>query len=221
MKIVISLGGTLISPAYDKIDVDFLKKFTEILLSYDNDYIIICGGGYTSRLYTETCKKEKIEKKIIDTIGVNITLMHAMFLSQLFKGMAEYIYGSPVHILSKFSNKRIIITGGYLTGTNTDVDSANIASEMNAELLINLTTMHHIHDKNPEEYSDAVPIQSMTWNQLMEIIKKNKNSVNYRPFHLKAVEICSHKGIKMAYLRGLENLKKVLEGERFSGTLVF
>ena len=47
---VISLGGSLIVP--DKIDVNFLKRFRDVIGKYAKKgfrFAIICGGGKTAR----------------------------------------------------------------------------------------------------------------------------------------------------------------------------
>lgn len=46
--IVISLGGSIISPEFGKIDINFLKKFRKLILKFLKKrfkFIIIVGGG--------------------------------------------------------------------------------------------------------------------------------------------------------------------------------
>ena len=63
MKIVISLGGSLIVP--DEIDYDFLKKFKKTLLKIEkgNKIIIVTGGGSVARKYIATLRKEKLSEE--------------------------------------------------------------------------------------------------------------------------------------------------------------
>ena len=58
MKVVLSLGGSIIVPG--KVDINFLKKFRKIILDFvkkGNKVAIIAGGGMTARLYQQASKK--------------------------------------------------------------------------------------------------------------------------------------------------------------------
>jgi len=59
MKIVISLGGSVIIP--DKVDLDYLNKFKKTILKLKKKHkiIIVTGGGSIARTYIDALKKDK------------------------------------------------------------------------------------------------------------------------------------------------------------------
>ena len=56
---IISLGGSIIVP--EQINVDFLSQFRTMILDFvkqsDHRVVIICGGGYTNKIYNTAATK--------------------------------------------------------------------------------------------------------------------------------------------------------------------
>lgn len=222
MKFVISLGGSVFIPK-GEVDTEFLKKFKKIILNHKkHDFIIVCGGGTVSRVYSEACEKLKISEEEAHALGRDITLINAKLVTLIFGKNAVYMHGAPSHLVDVFKRgEKILITGGYKPGWNTDVVAAHLAGGIKADLLINLTNINHIYTKDPRKHEDAKPVNSMTWEQLEKILGKGYKPGANQPFHPEAAQACARAGIKMAFLSGLENLKKALNKERFVGTYVF
>ncbi len=58
MKVVISLGGSVVVP--DKLDISFLRRFKALIGKYPkNRFVIICGGGRLARNLQKRAKKLK------------------------------------------------------------------------------------------------------------------------------------------------------------------
>ena len=79
MKIVISLGGSLINPG--KVDYDFLKQFKKVISKLNHKFIIVTGGGKIAREYIEALRKEKLNEKILSLMGIKTTKLNAMLVS--------------------------------------------------------------------------------------------------------------------------------------------
>ena len=154
-------------------------------------------------------------------LGRDITLVNAKLVAAYFGEHAVYIHGAPEYIADRFSENKIILTGGYRPGWNTDVNAAYLAEHIRAKLFINLTDVDHIYTKDPRKYDDAKPLQSLTWQQFKEILGRDFKPGANMPFHPLAADVCERIGIKMAFLKGIENLDKVLKDEQFRGTIVF
>lgn len=222
MDIVISLGGAVFNPEPDRIDVEFLKKFKKLILGFkQHKFIIVCGGGKICRTYTDACKELGIKEIDTHVIGRDVTLVNAKLVAAFFGEHALYVHGAPEYIADRFNESKIIITGGYRPGWNTDVNASYLAEHVGAKLLINMTDVDHIYTKDPKKYSDAKPLQALTWQQFKEILGTDFKPGANMPFHPLATDICERVGIKMAFLKGLDNLEKVLKDEQFIGTIVF
>ena len=80
MKIVISLGGSLIIP--DEIDYNFLKQFKKTIYKLNkHKFIIVTGGGKIAREYINALRKEGLNDKIQSLIGIKTTKLNAMLLN--------------------------------------------------------------------------------------------------------------------------------------------
>src|SRR3989339_650359 len=83
--IVLSLGGSLIIPP-SGIDVNFLKRFKQVILKNCSKYkfIIVCGGGSTARIYASALKSVGVNVLLQNFIGISSTRMNARFMSYFF-----------------------------------------------------------------------------------------------------------------------------------------
>src|SRR6187455_1889859 len=99
-----SLGGSLIVP--DEIDVNFLRSFKKLIeqyLSRGNKFILITGGGRTSRRYSEAAKKiGTINPDDLDWLGIHSTRLNAHLLRTIFRKVAF-----PEIITNPYDKRRI------------------------------------------------------------------------------------------------------------------
>ena len=70
MKIVISLGGSVIIP--NKVDLEYLEKFKQFILKLKKNHkiIIVTGGGKTARNYIDF--RHVINKYSREVLGCTI-----------------------------------------------------------------------------------------------------------------------------------------------------
>ena len=95
MTVIISLGGSLIVP--DEIDVSFLKSLRKLILSLDEQVILVTGGGKTARKYIEAAKQFKeLKHEDFDWIGIHSTRLNAQLVKIIFKDIAyEKVVKNP------------------------------------------------------------------------------------------------------------------------------
>src|SRR3989344_79586 len=127
-KIVISLGGSLIVP--EKINIVFIRKFVNLISKYNKKYIfvIVVGGGKTSRNYMSEVKKCKLEKTYQSQVGVYATLLNASLIASFFKPKSRiimpYFYDEFLKIYKK---NKIAVIGGIIPGSTTDGTAAEVS----------------------------------------------------------------------------------------------
>lgn len=218
--IVLSLGGSIIAP--DKIDIEFLKQFRELILTTKNRYVIITGGGKVCRDYINAARCiTDLEKNADNWIGIMATRLNGELVKAIF---GKFAYEKVVCDFSKKikTDKKIIIGAGWLPGCSTDLDAVLSAKMFNAGTVINLSNIDYVYDKDPKKFSDAKQIKDISWQEFRKIVgNKWKAGMNV-PFDPIAAKEAAKLKLKVIVMRGtdINNLKDFLEGREFKGTVI-
>ncbi|OGI90371.1 hypothetical protein A2911_01790 [Candidatus Nomurabacteria bacterium RIFCSPLOWO2_01_FULL_40_15] len=221
--IVISLGGSLIIP--DSIDVSFLKDFKTLILSHvakGRKFVIITGGGKICRTYQNVAKEiSSPSDEDLDWIGIASLKLNAELLRVIFN---EQAHEKVIDNLSKsFSfEKPIVIGSAYEPGQSTDWDAVLGAKTVGAKKIINLSNIDYAYDKDPNRYSNAKKIESITWADYRKLIPQEWNPGLSTPFDPIASKMAEAENMEVYILNGknLSNLEKCLNGEDFTGTKI-
>ncbi len=220
---IISLGGSLIVPG-EKIDYNFLKKFRKLILQQiqkGKKFFLIAGGGTTARKYIEAANKVvRINNHDKDWLGIHGTRLNAHLLRTIFYDVAhaEIIKNPTFHMNT---NKKIVVGGGWKPGWSTDYVATMIAQEYEVKSVINLSNIEYAYDKDPKKFKDAKKIKQTDWKNFRKIVgNKWKPGLNM-PFDPIASRKAQQLGLKVIIAgRNLNNLKNILEGENFKGTII-
>ena len=130
MKIIISLGGSVIIP--DKLDPSFIKRFRNLIKTYSkkHKFIIITGGGKLARNLQKKAKKIKnITSKDLDWLGIYATRINALTIKKIFNIKTNIITNPTQKISSK---ENIFIAAGWKPGFSTDYDAVLLAKHIKA-----------------------------------------------------------------------------------------
>ncbi len=220
MLIVVSIGGSVIfKNGYP--DIDKIKTFSEIILN-KKDAAIVVGGGKTAREYISSLRKY-VDEVFLDYVGIMATRLNAMLFIPFLKDMAPSTVSPDfLHARREYLNGKIPVLGGTHPGHSTDAVSAMFAEFMKAELLINVTDVDGIFDKDPKKYSDAKFIRKMSFDELLEI-SKGFDIVAGSNWILDPLcaKIIARSQMKTMIINGkcAKNLKKAIKGERVGTTI--
>ncbi len=104
------------------------------------------------------------------------------------------------------------------------MDAVLLAKNIGAKLVINLSNIDHVYDKDPRKYKDAKKIVEISWDAFLKHIvgDKWKPGMN-TPFDPVASKEAKKAGIDVIVADGrdLENLRHILEkAEFFKGTVI-
>jgi uridylate kinase len=225
--IVISLGGSIIIP--DRINMKVLEDFRAVLLKNTRDYqfVVVCGGGSTARIYIKGLEKENIRKRefLQGLLGIASTRLNARFMTYFFGRDANQ--GIP-HDMDDVKNllkiHDIVFCGAlrYAKNETSDATSAKLARYFNT-FFINLTNVNGLHDKNPLIYKNAKFIPEISHKEFY----KMANKIKFKPgqhfvLDKKAAEIIKKYNIT-TYILGsdMKNLDNLLNGEHYVGSVIF
>ena len=201
-------------------DVEYLKRFRSLVKEFRRDIVgIVVGGGALAREMIAAAKKFGVRKDVLDTIGVQATLMNAWIVRSALDGLV-YDYITPfAGILSPID--RIPLYGGsVLPGLTTDFVAALLAEHHGASFL-NITRVGGIYDKDPEKYPDAKLIRKTTYREVEDLVlssDRREPGTNF-PIDVAAFNILRRSNIR-TYVVGpdVENIRSLLSGREWRGT---
>jgi len=220
--IIISLGGSIIIPEH--IDVEFLKKFKKLIEDHvikGYKFVIYCGGGSVARKYQKALKEVMGEdQEAMDWMGISATHLNAFLLKAMLWKMAEDdIIQDPT--LDFPFKKNVVIAGGWKPGWSTDYDAVMVAKKLNASMLINLSNIDYAYDKDPKKFDDAKKLEEVSWTEFRKIVGDSWVPGLNMPFDPIASKEAASIGLKVVIAgKDLDNLKNIIEGKKFKGTLV-
>ncbi|MFP4402762.1 MAG: UMP kinase [Candidatus Woesearchaeota archaeon] len=222
--VIFSLGGSLIYP--NTININYLIEFKKFILNFikdKNKAIIVCGGGNICREYNKSALKinKKITNENLDWLGISLTKVNAELLRCIFQEKAyENIINNPYKTIE--TDKKILIAGGYKPGNSSDKMAVLLAKQYSSKIVINLTNIDKIYDKDPKKHKNATPFSKISWKEFLKIIDDKWIPGMNVPFDPKASKIAMENNINTLIINGnnIENLKNYLEKKEYIGTII-
>lgn len=223
--IVISLGGSLVSPN-GGVDTEFLSNFNTFIrtkVAENHRFFIVVGGGAVARYYIEAAKKVmgEISDWDLDWLGIHATRLNAHIVKTIFEGIVH------PRVIQNYDKKitklkqPLVVAAGWKPGWSTDYDAVVLARDYKAKIIINLTNTTQVFDKDPNLNRDAQPINSISWNDFHKLVgEKWKPGINL-PFDPVATRLAQRLGLTVFVLgKNLDNLDKLLSNKEFIGTTI-
>lgn len=223
MKIVIAIGGSVLLSNYTH---EMLKEYSNILksLQKEHELFVVVGGGKPAREYINIVRELDGGEAICDDIGIEVTRINAKLLSI---ALGDFAYQKIPHnfqeALEYSASGRIVVMGGTEPAHSTDAVSAILAEYVKADILINLTSVDGMYDKDPNKYEDANLISEITASDMLKFIEgKDTKAGTYEFFDATAVHMIKRSSLKTVIANGFksENLVKIINGEKIGTTII-
>ena len=226
---IISLGGSLIVPRH--IDWQFLRAFRALIVSEikkGKKFVIITGGGYAAREYIQAASKvTKLTRDDQDWLGIHATRMNAHLIKTIFRAYAHPRINKNPNTKADFSEhfaggEGIMVAAGWRPGWSTDYVATILAKRLGAKTLINLSNIKYVYTKDPNKFSDATKIEKINWKDFRKIVGNRWDPGANFPFDPVASKLAQEIDLEVIIAEGknLKNLKNILEGKKFSGTVI-
>ena len=219
--IIISLGGSLISPY--EIDVEYLKKFKKIIEKFvkrSYRFVIVTGGGKICRKYNQAARElnKKIKPVDLDWLGIKATKVNAELVRLMFGNLASNkVMEFPNEKI--LESKPIIMAGGWKPGASSDNMAVNLAKTFKAPIVINLSNVEYVYDKDPNKYKGAKPFKSLTWAHYRRLIGAKWDPGANWPFDPIASKLAQKLKLEVIICNG-HNLENYLSNKKFKGTII-
>ena len=224
--IVISIGGAVLVPATG-INISFLQKFNQFIrqqVRKGRRFFLVAGGGALARQYRDAGQIVigNLTDHDLDWLGIHSTRLNAHLLRTIFADIAYpriiKDYDQPTVVF----REPVVIGAGWKPGWSTDYNAVILARDYQAKMIINLSNIDWVYDKDPKIFSSAKPIKKITWEEMEKLVgTKWRPGIN-APFDPVATQLAKKLKISVIVANGqnLDNLKRIVEGEEFIGTTI-
>ena len=226
MVTVISLGGSVVAPA--EVDVFLLKGLTNLIRVFiesdpNRRFIFVVGGGGPARHWQDAYRKTttRIKDEEADWIGIMATRLNAQLVKAVMsEWCSQEVITNPTQV-DPFIG-RVMVAAGWKPGFSTDYDAVLLAERFHADAVINLSNIEKIYTADPKKDPSATPIDKITWTDFRAMIGDEWVPGKNVPFDPVASRHAAKIGLKVICAAGknLDNLKKILSGENFTGTTI-
>ncbi len=224
--IVISVGGSLIVPD-GGVDTVFLTRLNKLIRSQvikGRRFLLVSGGGKIARQYIEAGREVigDVADEDLDWLGIHATRFNAHLLRTIFQDIAN------PRIIINYEKKiedwsePIAIGAGWKPGWSTDYDAVVLARDYKANVMINLSNIDGVYDKDPKKHKDAKMIKKITWEEMEKIVGTKWSPGLNAPFDSTATQLAKSLGLTAIVTSGhdFKNLENIIEGEPFKGTVI-
>jgi uridylate kinase len=222
LKIVISLGGSLLTRELTPKNFKRYARVLKRLKGSGHRLVVVCGGGKVCRDYRDVAKKFKPSNELLDWIGIWSTHLNALTLiASLGKDAYQDSLRDVSEMKKRFGNK-ILVGGGISPGNSTDYVAALFAQAIKTDLLINATNVDGVYSGDPKKDCKAKKFDKLTYDKFERIMMKNPQVPGeYRFFDLKATRLIKKARIKTIFIDGKdpEEIVRAVEGKHH-GTII-
>lgn len=218
MKVVISIGGSVIA---SPVNLEYIKNFSKLLFrlcSVGYKPMVVVGGGRLAREYIEAARKFGASDDYCDKIGIAATRMNAMLLASALKSRKSI----PWHFKNACKSRRIFVIGGTKPGQTTDTVAAQLANRCAAKLLVIATNVAGVYDSDPNKNPSAKKFDSLTSEQLLKIVDREHRPGLAAVIDPIAAQIIHRNKIRTIVVDGrkLENIENAVKGKWHGGTVI-
>ena len=222
MRVVLSLGGSMLLRNTSPDTVDSLKEYASVLkrLSEQHELFIVTGGGKTARDYIGIARELGADEAFCDYIGIAVTRINALLLAAALQDAPRTIPQDFREALELSRNYRIVVMGGTFPGHTTDATAALLAEFVSADMLLIATSVDAVYSDDPEKNPDAVRDDRLKPSELIQIVAKivakaGSSSV----VDLLAAKIIERSGMRTVVFYGTpENIERAIKLE--TGTVI-
>lgn len=200
---LIKLSGESMSGQYGRgLDFDYIEKICRKIKECHDLGIgigIVCGGGNFMR----GRDMHVMDRETADYTGMLATIMNSLVLKDTFIRLGCEVYNQTglsvktiddidsVKAKKAIEDGKIVIFGGG-TGKpffSTDTGASLRAIDIGANVIVKLTNVDGVYDKDPDKYSDAVMYKRVSFDEVLE--------KQLAIMDMEAIEMCRNNNISI------------------------
>jgi uridylate kinase len=157
----------------------------------------------------------------LDWLGIHSTHLNAHLIRTIFSDIAHpriiQNYAKKIESLKE----PLVVAAGWKPGFSTDFCAVTLAADYHSSIVLNMSNISTVYDKDPKLYKEAKPFQNLSWAEFEKLVGKIWKPGSNLPFDPKATQLAKELGLTVYVIgKDLPNLDKILNGDDFVGTVI-
>jgi uridylate kinase len=222
MKVVVSIGGSVLAPDLDPDRVRAYADVVESLLAAGHRVGVVVGGGTVARDYIASARELGANEMQLDQLGIGVTRLNARLL---IAALGEAAAPTPPETYedagAAFHRGDVPVMGGVAAAQTTDAVSAALAEYVNADLLVYATSVPGVFSADPNEHDDATKYAELSADELVDAIADIEMAAGSNaPVDLLAAKVIQRANLRAVVLAGTdpEAVERALLDDDHDGT---
>jgi uridylate kinase len=206
MRVVISVGGSVLAPDLDARRVEGHAAVVEQLAREGCELGTVVGGGGVARDYIRAARRLGANEVQLDQIGIDVTRINARLL---VAALGELVDPTPARDYEEAGDAirrgDVCVMGGVAPGQTTDAVAAALAEYVNADLLVYATSVDGVFSADPDEATDAEKYDELSPTELVDVIAPmSRDAGASAPVDLLAAKLIERAGMRTIVLDGTD-----------------
>jgi uridylate kinase len=222
MRVVISIGGSVLAPDLDADRVADYASTVARLTDEDCEVGVVVGGGGVARDYISTARRLGANEVQLDQVGIDVTRINARLLIAALDDLSA---PSPSHEYEEAGEALrrgdVPVMGGVVPGQTTDAVAAALAEYVDADLLVYATSVDGVFSADPSGDPEAEQYGRLSGSELVDLIAPmSRGAGASAPVDLLAAKLIERSEMRAVVLDGTDPTRverAVLRGQH-SGT---
>ncbi|WP_299268660.1 UMP kinase [Halorientalis sp.] len=224
MKVVVSIGGSVLAPDLDPERVRAYASVVESLLTAGHRVGVVVGGGTVARDYIASARELGANEIQLDQLGIGVTRLNArLLIAALGEAAAPTSPETYEDAGAAFHRGDVPVMGGVAAAQTTDAVSAALAEYLNAELLVYATSVPGVFSADPNEHDDAMKYAELSADELVDVIADIEMTAGSNaPVDLLAAKVIQRATLRTVVLDGTkpEAVERAILDDDHDGTEV-
>lgn len=220
MKIVLRIGGSVLSSPPDSKLVKEYASVISNLTSEGHSVAAVVGGGPISRKFIQSAKELDLSPFQQDTIAIFASRLNARLVAMKFGGVSS-VPTSIEAMLQRLSRNRVSVMGGLKPGITTDTVAALVAEKWNADLIIKCSDQDGVFTADPRTNKRAKKLSKITYERMQQILGGEHKPGIHSIVDPVAVEQLIKSRVRLVVLNGSrpKDVLKAVHGEAVGTTV--
>lgn len=204
MRVVVSIGGSVLAPDLDPDGVRGHAAVVDQLVAEGHEVAVVVGGGSVAREYIDAARDLGATEYDLDALGIAVTRLNArLLLAALSSDGVPEPAESHEDARNALRRGEVAVMGGTIPGHTTDAVSAILAEMVEADLLVYATSVPGVFSADPNEAADAERLDRLTAGELVDVISDiDATAGSKAPVDLLAAKIIQRSGLRTVVLDG-------------------
>jgi uridylate kinase len=206
MKVVVSIGGSVLAPDLEPGRVRAFADAIEGLVADGHEVAAVVGGGRVAREYIGAARELGANEIQLDDLGIAVTRLNARLL---ITALGETAAPAPAEDYetagAALRRGDVAVMGGVVAAQTTDAVSAALAEYTDADLLVYATNVSGVYDADPSEHPDATQYDDISADDLVSLVAgMEMNAGVNAPVDLLATKLIQRASLRTVVMDGTD-----------------